>query len=486
MNPDRWFSVHILIALIILITLTQVIFLGTVIFLENRDPAKTMIWLMILGILPLIGAVLYLTFGRVIRKKQLSHHQQIRQEQIDKILHYHPVRVKAEDFSKEVHSPLRQKLARLLFNADFAPLTANNRSEVLTNGEETFKSLFQALEKAKEHIHLEYYIFKDDEIGQNLLDLLVKKATLGVNVRILLDGWGSRAIAKHCAKLRQSGIQLEWFYPVRFPFFSSRLNFRNHRKIVVIDGRIGFLGGLNVGDEYLSRSKKYGFWRDTFLKLEGEAVHFLQVVFLNDWNSVTGEELRGVKFYPESEKYAEQLIQIAASGPDADWESALHIFFAALSGAEKSIFLATPYFIPDESTLMVLKTAALSGLDVRILFQGIPDHKITFWASHSYFEELLEVGVRIYRYQKGILHAKILILDGEIGGLGSTNFDMRSFQLNFEITAFVYDPVFAKRLERDFHQDILDSQEIVYEDYVKRPFAHRLKESWARLFSPLL
>ncbi|MDP4127243.1 MAG: cardiolipin synthase [Bacillota bacterium] len=476
---------YIFIGLVLFITLTQLIFLGTVIFLENRDPSKTIAWLLVLGILPLFGALFYFIFGRGSRKYRLQQ-KRASQKRFLYMLKNFPGNFKTVNLSTDAPFPYKDKLVRLLFNNNFTPLTSNNRTEVLTNGEETFNTLFKELETAKEHIHLEYFIFKDDGIGQELLKILLQKAKTGVKVRILLDGLGSRTHTERFKKLRRSGIEIEWFYPVRFPFLSSRLNLRNHRKIVVIDGRVAFLGGLNVGDEYISKNKRFGFWRDDFLKLEGEAVHVLQMVFLNDWNSVTKQEIGDKSHYPKPKQVGYQLIQIAATGPDAEWESALLIYFSALSSAEKKIYLATPYFIPDESTNMVLKTAALSGLDVRILFQGTPDHKITYWASHSYFEELLEVGVKIYRYKKGLLHAKILILDGEIGALGSTNFDIRSFSLNYEITAFVYDHHFAERLESDFYKDLNDSQEIILEDYVKRPLSYRFKESWARLFSPLL
>ncbi|MDA8442355.1 MAG: cardiolipin synthase, partial [Peptococcaceae bacterium] len=261
---------------------------------------------------------------------------------------------------------------------------------------------------------------------------------------------------------------------------------RNHRKIVVVDGKIGFVGGLNIGDEYLSRSEKFGFWRDTFVKLEGESVHSLQTVFADDWCFATHYRIEGDEYYPPVEQVGEQLTQIAASGPDSDWESIMQVYFAAVAGAEKSIYIETPYFIPDESSIMALKTAALSGLDVRIVFQGIPDHKITYWASHSYFEELLEAGVRIFHYRKGLLHAKIFIVDGEISSVGSTNFDIRSFRLDFEICAFIYDSCFAARLELDFANDLLDSEEICLSEYRKRPLSERLKESGARLFSPIL
>lgn len=395
------------------------------------------------------------------------------------------VRPSAEDVDEAGDSPTNKKLARLLLNNADAPLTLNNRSEVLTNGQKTFRALFSALEKAKDHIHLEYYIFHNDAIGRDILNLLMRKAGEGVKVRVLVDGLGSRSLEKRFGELRKAGVDTAGFYPVRFPFFSRRLNLRNHRKIVVIDGLVGFLGGLNVGDEYLSR-KKIGFWRDTFLKLEGDSVHFLQMVFLNDWNVATQEDVNGPLYYPQPLQLGSQLTQIAATGPDSDWGSMLQIFFVALTSAEKTIYIETPYFIPDEGSVMALKTAALSGLDVRIILMGVPDHKITYWASLSYVEELLESGVRIYRYTKGILHAKVLILDSEIGVVGSTNFDLRSFSLNFEISAFIYNRKFAQRLEQDFQQDLADSEELIMEKYKLRPLSNRIKESSARLFSPLL
>ena len=469
-----------------MITLMQLVFLGSVIFLENRDPTKTIIWLLILGALPVLGALLYLLLGRVVRKHQLSRHKQVRAEQTEEILKDRQVRPRAEDIDQVGTISMNKKLARLLLNDADAPLTLNNRSEVLTNGQETFKALFAALEGAKKHIHLEFFIFHNDAIGQDILKLLIRKASEGVKIRVLVDGLGNRSLKKRFGELKEAGVEAEGFYPVRFPFLSRRLNLRNHRKIVVVDGRVGFLGGLNVGDEYLSRNKKIGFWRDTFLKLEGDSVNFLQTVFLNDWNGVTKQDINDALYYPQAECFGNQMTQIAATGPDSDWGSMLQIFFVALTSAEKKIYIETPYFVPDEGSVMALKTAALSGLDVRIILQGVPDHQITYWASHSYVEELLEAGVRIYRYQKGVIHAKVLILDEEIGVVGSTNFDIRSFSLNFEISAFIYDSNFAQRLEHDFRQDLDNSEELLLEEYRKRPLLNRIKESSARLFSPLL
>jgi len=460
--------------------------LGSVIFLENRDPTKTIIWLLILGALPVLGALLYVLLGRVVRKHRVSRHKQVRLEKTEEMLKDRQVRPSAEDVKQAGDIPMNRKLARLLLKDADAPLTLNNRFEVLTNGKKTFRALFAELEKAKDHIHLEYYIFHNDAIGKDILNLLMRKASEGVKIRVLVDGLGNSSLTKRFGELKKVGVETAGFYPVRFPFLSRKLNLRNHRKIVVIDGNVGFLGGLNVGDEYLSRNKKIGFWRDTFLKLEGDSVNSLQTVFLNDWNVATHQGINGSKYYPQAVQLGSQLTQIAATGPDSDWGSMLQIFFVALTSAEKTIYVETPYFIPDEGSVMALKTAALSGIDVRIILMGVPDHKITYWASLSYVQDLLESGVRIYRYTKGILHAKVLILDTQIGVIGSTNFDIRSFSLNFEISAFIYECSFAQRLEKDFHQDLADSEELILEEYKLRPLSNRIKESSARLFSPLL
>lgn len=464
----------------------QFILLGTIIFLENRDPGRTIIWLLILGALPVLGALLYLVFGRVVRKRKVFHRRTYGKNRLEQILEKEQNRIKNGGSGLESALLEKNKLVRLLLSDKLAPLTVNNQTEVLTNGEETFKAIFNALEAARHHIHLEYYIFKDDNIGRDVQNVLIKKAGEGVKVRVLLDGLGSRTMFWRVRDLKKAGVETEWFAPLRFPFLTRMLTLRNHRKIIVVDGRVGFIGGLNIGDEYLSRSERFGFWRDTFIRLEGESVQLLQKVFMRDWYYASRKKIHGRKYFPVPQQAGNQLVQVAASGPDSDLEAVLQIFFVSMAGAEKSIYIETPYFIPDESTLMALKTAALSGVDVRVITQGIPDHQTTFWASRSYFEELLAVGVRIYQYQKGILHAKILIVDGQLGSVGSTNFDTRSFLLNFEISAFVYHSDLARRLEKDFYQDLNDSVEIIYEEFEQRPLSEKFKESSARLLSPLL
>jgi cardiolipin synthase len=277
------------------------------------------------------------------------------------------------------------------------------------------------------------------------------------------------------------------FFPVILPFLNNKLNYRNHRKIVIIDGKIGFVGGLNIGDEYLGKDTRYGFWRDSHVRLEGESVYLLQNIFLKDWFFVTEENIEGDSYYPSLiEEPGEELIQIASSGPDSDWESIWQMYFSIIATAQEKIYITSPYFVPDDSISMALKTAALSGLDVRILLPSRPDHQTVFWASRSYFQELLEAGVRFYLYQPGFVHAKILLVDGVVASIGTANMDIRSFQHNFEVNAIIYNSNSVYKLEEDFINDLMDSKELTLKEYKRRPWHHRILESVARLLSPLL
>lgn len=471
---------------LLLLSFLQVMLIGTAILLENRDPGKTVAWLCILSLLPILGFILYVVFGRktqglLFRKKHIPDNRlvrMVRQQQTD---------FKHGDVSPQQNTDSEQKLASLLLNSGFAPMTIHNQVEILLNGGEKFQALFNALEGAKHHIHLSYYIFKDDEIGEDVLKILSRKVSEGVEVRVLLDGMGCISISGGFIRsMRQAGIQAEWFFPIRFPYITSKLNLRYHRKIVVVDGRTGFMGGLNIGDEYLSRDAKLGFWRDTHLKLEGEAVHSLQSIFLNDWFFVTHQEIQGAPYFPQVDISQALPVQIGASGPDSNWSSILQSHFSAITMAKHSVYIETPYFIPNESLIMALKTAALSGLDVRLVVQGVPEYKLTYYAMNSYFEEMLQAGVKIFNYLKGILHTKILLIDDQLASVGSANMDNRSFYLHFEISAFMYDQSLAERLKSDFEQDLKDSSELDLEAFQTRPVLERLKESSARLFSPLL
>lgn len=471
---------------LLFINLLQVIILGKVILLENRAPGNTITWLFLLGLLPFLGFALYIVFGRK-TEAQLFRRKHIPANPLERSVLQQQTENKVNDLSSHLVTESEVKLATLLLSMGFGPLTVHNQIEVLLNGGEKFQALFNALEGATHHIHLSYYIFKDDEIGEDVLKILTGKVAEGVEVRVLLDGMGSLSISgSFIRSMREAGIQAEWFFPIRFPYLTSKLNLRYHRKIVVVDGRTGFMGGLNIGDEYLSRDSKLGFWRDTHLKLEGEAVHTLQSTFLNDWYFVTRQEYTGACYYPPSNITQKLPVQILASGPDSNWATILQSFFSAITMAKQSVYIETPYFIPDESLIMALKTAALSGLDVQLVIQGIPEHKLTYWAMNSYFEGLLQAGVRIFRYMKGTLHAKILLIDHQLASVGSANMDLRSFDLDFEICTFVYDQSVTEHLTQNFLDDLKESKEVILKEFRGRPVIERYKESSARLFSALL
>ncbi|MBB5325551.1 cardiolipin synthase [Anoxybacillus tepidamans] len=475
-----------LLGFLSLLITCSVIFIAFVISLENRRPAQTLTWLVVLGSFPLVGFFFYIMFGRNYRKQRLFKKKAMLDEQM--FLKFEGQR----EFNIQQMSDLKEHqkpLLRLAHRLGKSPVSLATETKVLTNGDETFSAIFAELQKAMHHIHLEYYIVRHDGVGQQLKDILIDKAKKGVHVRFLYDAVGSWKLSKtYIQELRDAGVEMVPFSPVRLPFLNNKINFRNHRKIIVIDGTVGFVGGLNIGDEYLGKNEYFGFWRDTHLWIRGEAVRTLQLIFLQDWYYMTGETLLTLNYLSpalisNSEKGGVQLI---AGGPDQEWEVIKHLFFAMITSAKQSIWIASPYFIPDEDIFTALKVAALSGIDVRILAPKRPDKKIVFYASRSYFPELLEAGVKIYEYNKGFLHSKMIIVDGELASIGTANMDMRSFHLNFEVNAFLYHTESTKTLVADFLQDLQDSTYIDYDIFKKRPLPIRVVESICRLLSPLL
>jgi cardiolipin synthase len=347
--------------------------------------------------------------------------------------------------------------------------------------------MLDAIHNAKDHIHMEYFIIKDSHIGRKFKQALIDKAKEGLEVRFIYDAVGSFRLDDNFLKpLKDAGVQVEVFLPVTLPLFGSRLNYRNHRKILVVDGKIGFVGGINIGDEYLGKNKKMGFWRDTHLKIQGEAVYVLQGIFLADWYFVSKEAIDDFKYFPPQGYCGEKIIQIASSGPDSYWASIHQAYFSAINSARDRVYITTPYLVPDEGILLALKTAALRGVDVRLLLPIKPDHKTVFWASKSHFIELLEAGVRIYQYGKGFVHGKVFVVDNNFTSIGTANLDIRSFKLNFEVNAFIYDKEVNSKMARDFFEDLRVSKKVLLDEYKNRPLIHKVKESIARVFSPIL
>ena len=467
-------------------TLT-VVSISFMIFMENRHPSTTMAWILLLALMPVVGLVLYFLFGQNYFNRRKYDKKAKRDDEVYENFENEELR-----FQQDVSSftPSQQQLLKLSQRVARTPLSFATKTQVLTNGEETFATLLTELRKAKHHIHMEYYIYRADDIGTRIQQILIEKAKAGIEVRFMYDAVGSLQLSKQFIReMEEAGIKVAASGSPRTktPFFSSRVNYRNHRKIVVVDGNVGFIGGLNVGDEYLSRSKTYGFWRDTHMLVKGEAVRTLQLIFLKDWHHMTDEVLVKQEYLSPTLRIGNDGgVQIIASGPDNERRTLRHIFFSMITSAKSSVWLATPYFIPDDDILTSLRVAAMSGLDVKILFPAKPDKWVPFLASHSYFPSLLEAGVQIYEYEKGFLHSKLLIIDGEVATIGTANMDMRSLNLNFEVNALLIQTQSVQRMVTDFERDLLTANRISQDRFAKKRIWERMLESLARLMSPLL
>lgn len=464
----------------------NIVWIGLVIFLENNNPSRTMAWLLVLILLPVVGFFLYILFGRNYRKKRKAKAKILSDsDRMEKAAEIQSNLLEYIDLPNSDHPGNRRLMQLLLKNAK-APFSLSNEVTVLTNGLSKFNRLFTCIKEAKDHIHLEYFIIKEDRIGNELRELLIQKSQEGVKVRLVFDDVGSLELSrKYINGLKSAGVEVYSFFKVPIPLFSRDLNYRNHRKIVVIDGEIGFVGGLNIGDEYIGNSEKFDFWRDTHLEIKGEAVYALQTIFLNDWNYVAGQEVQGVRYYPEIKVSNKSLVQIAASGPDSEWKSILQAFYKMIANASQKIWITTPYLVPEESILMGLKTAALSGIDVKIIIPSQPDHFFVYWASQANIQQLLEAGVKIYQYKNGFIHSKIMIVDKLVATVGTANLDIRSMEINFEVNAFLYDVDVISRLEEDFIQDLEDSTVFELAIFKQRKFHRKFLEAMGRLVSPL-
>ena len=459
-----------------------------VMILENRSPLKSLSWILVLLLLPLLGVVLYVFFGQNLRKQKIIRRKGLKNHEYLQSL----AKAQTKDLSKfyglnEEILKEKERIIQLQLQNSNSVLTAGNKVELYNEGKTKFEELFKEIRKAKRFIHLQYYIIDKDEVGNELRDILVEKAREGVEVRVIIDDVGSWEVKrKDFETIRQSGIEIYSFLEVRFPWFTSKLNYRNHRKIVVIDGLVGFIGGVNVADRYIHGNPLYGIWRDSHLKIEGDAVNSLQTIFSIDWYFVSEVELADKKYYPAKESVGDKLVQITPSGPDTDWPGIMMGFFKMITTSKKYIYIASPYFMPNESVLMALKTAAMGGVDVRIIIPEKSDAYITKLSSMSYLKEMMLAGVKFYFYQKGFIHCKVMVSDDMVASVGSANMDFRSFEQNFEVTAFVYDKEFAEEVKQSFIDDLADSNRVILSEWRKRPLKQKAKESLARLLSPLL
>ncbi|MEG0857149.1 MAG: cardiolipin synthase [Terrisporobacter sp.] len=470
--------------------------------LENRDPAKTLVWILIFMLFPGFGLIIYTVLGRNIRRLKIKKTYRLADDmkkekllynldEIQELVKYEKEIIYNDKLPNEQKKDYRVlKIINLLLNTGIFPFTVNNKVEVFVDGNEKFLNLIKDIKNAKDHIHLEYFIIKDSEIGRKIKSELIKKSQEGVRIRVIYDDvgcWRFWFHRKFFDEMRGYGIEIRPYLKGKITIpIGGQLNYRNHRKIVVIDGKIGYTGGINIGDEYIGKNKKFGYWRDTHIKVEGTSVYMLQMIFLTDWYYNTKEVLLEERFFPKFKNIGNSMLQIVASGPDSDWESMHYAYFYAICQAKKSIYIETPYFIPDESLLKALKCAALSGVELKILFPKIADHKIVNTASYSYFDDILKSGGEVYLYNKGFLHSKLIIIDDFMASTGSANMDLRSFKLNFEVNAFIYDKTVINEMKKDFFEDLQNSEILDKELFENRSMIHKMKESISRLFSPIL
>ncbi len=458
-----------------------IVIVGTImiVILDNRNPVKTMAWVLVLFFLPVVGLALYFFFGRSTRKEKL-----IGKKGFTRLIKRPMAEYQAQ---KAFRCPDDQhQLMRFFQKVNNALPFDGNAVGIFTDGCSMLYSLMRDIARAKHHIHLQFYIFEDDPVGRLLCDLLMDKARQGVEVRLLYDDVGCWKVPHaFFDEIRGAGIEVRSFLKVRFPLFTSKVNYRNHRKIVVIDGRVAYTGGMNIALRY-TKGVSWGIWRDTHIRIEGKAVYGLQTAFLTDWYVVDRTLITSSRYFPEIERCGNTLMQIVTSDPVGEWRDIMQGLLIAISSSRKYFYIQTPYLLPTEPILMALKTAALAGVDIRIMIPFRTDTRITHLGSLSYLEEMMHAGIKIYLYQKGFLHSKLMVSDDTLSTVGSTNMDFRSFEHNFEVNAFMYDSALASALKGIFLRDQKDAILLQEKTWMNRPWRQKAQESIVRLLAPLL
>jgi cardiolipin synthase len=457
---------------------------------ETYSSTKAWAYLFFCIFVPVIGILFYLAFGinywqKKLYTKKSTENDNMLEELKKEIRQYKESEVDVTSFRGNDEG----ELAAMLLKDLQSPLTRHNRVKLLLNGEEKFPELMQCLSEAKHHIHMEYYIYEEDEIGSAIIELLIKKAKEGVEVRFIYDDFGSPTIKKKLEKrMHEAGIEIYPFSKVLFYLLANRINYRNHRKIVVIDGQTGFTGGINVSDKYINKKPGQLYWRDTHVRIDGPGVYYLQYIFMTDWNFCCGKKIKpeSIYFNHNADVKEDVYVQIAGSGPDSVQPSILFSVLQAIYLAKKEILITTPYFIPGDAVVHALRTAALSGLTVKLLVPGKCDSKLVNAASKAHYKDLLIAGVEIYVYNKGFVHAKTLVTDGTLSMIGTANMDHRSFELNFEVNAIIYDAPFAEKMRAVFFEDMKFTEKLNAEEWYQRSILTQLPEKFARLLSPSL
>ena len=476
-----------MLTLSILLTIYILNFLVLIVIVcfERRDPVVSLAWLLGFTAIPVIGFLIFLIFGTGLKRttaKKYAKKWHMNMDLSEK-LSFEKEMKKNQDCENCTHSDM----VSYLMNTNKSIPTDGNNVEIFTDAEEKFEALIHDLENARDSINMLYFIIRDDEIGNKILDILTKKAKSGVKVRFLYDDIGSFFTKREIFDgLKNAGGKVYAFFPLKLSSY-SKINHRNHRKIVVIDGKTAYIGGINIGDEYFGK-KKLSPWRDTHIRITGPAVRSVQKAFSLDWMFSTGEDISAsvARYFPICEPEPEnKYVQIACSGPDTKEEEIKCAMIKMINGAKKHIYIETPYFVPDQSFMSALKIASKSGVDVRIIIPGIPDKRYVYYSTESYIGELLEAGIRVYKY-RGFIHSKMIVADGDVSTIGTTNIDIRSFQLHFEINAFIYDDITARECNEIFMYDIKDSDEVTAQTYKSRGIRQKMCEGFFRLFSPIM
>lgn len=467
-----------------------VVLFSVLIVLKNKNPVKTLSFLFVLAILPFLGILIYYFFGQDYRKYKIFEKKYIFDNETLKKWRkaFRLDQEERSDFKDEFGEGIF-KLYSLLRHNEKAILTFDNEVDLLINGEQKFERLKKDLANAEDHIHMEYFVFLDDEQGIGIIEILCEKARKGVQVKLIYDDVGSNISSRSKRLLTNSGVEHYPFLPVLFSNSTSKINYRNHRKIVVIDGQIGYLGGINIDKKYNNNFQNNRYWRDTHMRIQGAAVGSLQSSFFLSWNFVAKKDIElNLKYFPKGKPVRNDpvAVQIIASGPDTDWENIMEAMFTAINTARKQICITTPYLIPNSQILTALTTASRSGVDVRIIIPRKSDSWAAQYATDSYIEQLARSGIRIFRYSKGFVHAKTMVIDDVFSSIGTANLDYRSFSLNFEINALIYNKGINRQMRDFFEIDIKESEEVDYERWKQRGLARRLQESFSRLWAPLL
>ena len=470
--------------LTVLIHIINLLTIVYMVFKEKRSANSIIAWTLILYIAPFIGFIVFLLVGRKINKSNMFG---IKNAEI-RVLEKYDRQVKERSQVPVENMDMIMALETI----DYSPYRNDNEVCMYSDGKEFFDALLKSLNKAKKSINIEFYIFKNDDIGTKILDILEEKAKNGVEVRLLYDSVGSRLLNRNVLKkLRAVGGKTGEFFPSWLKLINLNMNFRDHRKIVVIDNKVAFVGGFNVGDEYLGKDKKFGYWRDTHIKFKGSAVKDLNLRFLADWRYATKEEVdlsHVLEISDENIGEPNTGMQIVSSGPNLSDRYEIKLaYLKMIQRAKKYLYIQSPYLIIDKSISDSLKLASASGVDVRIMTPGKGDHPFVYWANLAYAGDLLEYGVKIYHYDRSaFLHAKTVVIDDEICSIGTANMDTRSFELNFEVNAFIYSETISKQQKSEFEKDILKSEELTLEKYQNRSRGVKIKESLSRLFSDVL